>query len=152
MIFSSGYERRVRQVGQVWWIWVRRARCKACGGRSHALLPAFCLIDRRYDAEVIGVAVTGVLSGNSTRSAARAAGVERSTVRAWCHRHRDRARWALAVAVAMTGALGASQRFPVEVWALLALGGLASAGPGGLSFWSAVSFATGGDWLVPVAP
>lgn len=151
MIFWSGYERRVRRVARVWLIWVRRAKCRPCG-RTHALLPAFDLIDRRLDVEVIGVAVTGVISGVSIRSAARAAGVARSTVRSWCRRHRERARRALAVVVAMTAAIGTGLSAPAEVLALLALGSLASADLGGLPFWPAVSFATDGAWLLPLPP
>lgn len=156
MIFWSGYERRVRRSGQVWRIWVRRGKCKACGGRSHALLPAFGLIGRRHDVEVIGTAVVAVMAGVSIRSAAQAARVARSTVRSWCRRHRERARVALLVVVAMTTAWGmggqSSLNTSEEVLALLVLAGVASADQGGLSFWPAVSLATGGAWLVPLPP
>jgi hypothetical protein len=114
MIFWSGYERRVRHVGRVWVIWVRRGKCNRCGGRTHALLPAFELIGRRHDVEVIGIAVTAVVWGVSVSAAARAAGVARSTVRSWCRRHQERARRALAMVVAVTAAVGMGWSPPVR--------------------------------------
>src|SRR2546430_6288919 len=104
MVFWSGYWRSVR-VERTWRIWVRRGRCSSCGV-SHALLPSFCLVGRRFGVEVIGPAVEEHVKGRGTRSIAGAAGVEQWTARAWCGRHRQRARVALAVGLTVAASLG----------------------------------------------
>jgi hypothetical protein len=153
MMFWSGYERSVRQ-GQVWRIWVRRARC--C--RTHALLPSFCLQGRLDSVEVIGPAVAAAVAGLGTRSVARRGGVvPHSTARGWCRRHRQRARVGLAVMTVMVTALGTALDGPVvsaEAVALSALETVAGAvcGSEGLGLWPAVSVSTGGLWLASTGP
>jgi transposase-like protein len=154
MMFWSGYWRNVR-TGQSWRIWVRRARCSACGV-SHVLLPSFCLVARTFGVEVIGLAVNDAVCGKGTRRVARAAGVAQSTVRSWCRRYRERARTAHALVV-MVGTFVGWRIFglasSVEAAVLSGLEELAQAvrEEEGLARWSAVSVVTDGMWLVPIS-
>lgn len=96
MWFRSGYWRKADRGRLV--IFVRRGQCRPCG-RSHALLPAFCLVGRLDSVEVIGAVLARVAAGSGVRPVAAEAGVPHTTARDWCRRHRARAP-ALAVALA----------------------------------------------------
>jgi hypothetical protein len=153
MIFSSGYDRYVR-AGPVFRIWVRRARCKSCGGSSHALLPSFCLLRRLDAVEVIGPAVAAVAAGAGTRSVAKRIGelFAHTTVRGWWRRHRERVEALLESLGAIASALNVSLPRRVGladaqgVRALETLGVSVSAGLG-IAVWPAVSLLSAGGWL-----
>jgi transposase-like protein len=153
MVFWSGYWRNVRTGGS-WRIWVRRARCSACGV-SHVLLPSFCLVGRTFGVEVIGSAISEAAAGRGTRMVARIAGVAQSTVRSWCRRHRERA-WvahALAVMVGVVAGLNvAATVLTLEMAMLMALDELVGAvcETEGSARWSTASVVTNGMWLSPV--
>ena len=71
----SGYWRFVRQAGTCVKVFVARARCSSCA-RTHALLPAFCVLKRLDAAEVIGAVIEAVCAGAcGVRPAALSAGV-----------------------------------------------------------------------------
>lgn len=77
----SGYWRFVRQGMTCFKVFVARARCASCK-RSHALLPAFCVLNRLDAAEVIGAVIEAVCAGPSgVRPAALSAGVPYTTAR-----------------------------------------------------------------------
>jgi hypothetical protein len=153
MIFWSGYFRSVR-AGRVFRIWVRRGRCKRCGGSSHALLPSFCLLRRLDAVEVIGRTVTAVSRGAGTRSEAKAVGdmFPYTTVRGWWRRHRERARaWLVWLAptaagwmVSWPGCRGVAAADAVEALKAVAepIGTVM-----GVGLWAAVSLLTAGGWL-----
>jgi hypothetical protein len=96
MTFRSGYWRKADRVRLA--IFVCRGQCGPCK-RSHALLPAFCLLGRLDSVEVIGAVLARVAAGWGVRPAAAEAGVPHSTARDWRRRHRARAP-ALAVGLA----------------------------------------------------
>lgn len=154
MTFWSGYWRHVR-VGVAWQVWVRRARCPSCLV-SHALLPSFCLVGRRFGVEVIGPVVDAHVAGVGTRSASRTAGVEQWTVRSWCRRHLERARLAVAVAMALAVVFGAGVALPVAPVESVTLSALdavvAGSATDDVGRWPTVSLLTRGMWLVPTPP
>jgi hypothetical protein len=136
-------------------IWVKRARCKSCGGSSHALLPSFCLLRRLDAVDVIGPAVTAVATGAGTRSVAKGIGklFAHTTVRGWWRRHRERVRAALLEDLAATASalrVSVPQRAVVTdadgIRALETLGVSVSAGLG-IAVWPAVSLLSAGAWL-----
>ncbi|MGH7536225.1 MAG: hypothetical protein ACREMG_11680 [Gemmatimonadales bacterium] len=96
MTFRSGYWRKADRDRLV--IFVCRGQCRPCG-RSHGLLPAFCLVGRLDPVEVIGAVLARVAAGAGVRPAAVEAGVPHTTARDWRRRHRARAP-ALAVGLA----------------------------------------------------
>ena len=92
MVFWSGYRRYVRAAGVCLKIFVPRVRCGPCEV-SHALLPAFVLVQRLDTAEVIGQVVGEVAGGGcGVRPAAERAGVPYTTARGWVRRFGARAR------------------------------------------------------------
>jgi hypothetical protein len=150
MMFWSGYGRWVR-AGPVFWIWVRRARCRACGGSSHALLPSFCLLGRLDAVEVIGPAVEAVADGAGTRSVARGMGIAfaYTTVRGWWRRHRQRV--GLVEVVAGLGVslprLSAAVADEADGVRALKTVGVSVSAAVGIGVWPAVSLLSGGAWL-----
>lgn len=79
----SGYWRFVREAATCLKVFIVRGRCRACG-RTHALLPAFCVLNRLDVAEVIGTVVEAVAGGLSgVRPVALSAGVPHTTARGW---------------------------------------------------------------------
>jgi hypothetical protein len=153
MVFWSGYARCARDADfKVFFIWIKRARCSACGV-SHALLPSFCLLGRLDVVEVIGPAVSAVLDGRPvTELVAVQSGVPATTVRGWCRRHRQTAQDLLLTLVAVAG-MGRrtvdDMAGPSEVAALRALTALGSVLSAhlGVQVWPAVSVLCGGAWL-----
>lgn len=152
MAFWSGYWRHVR-AGASWLIWVRRARCPSCQS-SHALLPSFCLVGRRFGIEVIGLAVAGHVAGTGTRSLSRAAGVEQWTVRAWCARHHQRAETAVALLAALGCSLQSLGAVVVEATVFAALVAVVCEleETTDLGRWPSLSLVTQGRWLEPLSP
>ena len=80
-------DRRVRRIRP------RRAICSAAAGcgRSHVLLPRFCLGRRVDGVGVIWAALVARAAGRGWRTIARAAGRPASTVRGWLERFQARA-------------------------------------------------------------
>ena len=97
MTFRSGYWRKADRARLT--IFVCRGQCRPCR-RSHALLPAFCLVGRLDAVEVIGAVLARVAAGWGVRTAAAEAGVPHTTARDWRRRHRARAP---ALAVGLVG-------------------------------------------------
>jgi hypothetical protein len=112
MTFRSGYWRKADRDRLT--IFVCRGQCRPCR-RSHALLPAFCLVGRLDGVEVIGVVLARIAAGWGVRPAAAEAGVPHTTARDWRRRHRARAP-ALAVGLAglVAGLGGSSLRLSPE--------------------------------------
>src|SRR6266516_1362925 len=86
----SGYQRWVRSGGEVWRIWVCRAKCRPCGV-THALLPSFALLRRLDAVEVVGAALERAAGGAGLRVVAAGLGVPHTPVRDWWRRFRVRA-------------------------------------------------------------
>jgi Homeodomain-like domain len=63
----------------------RRGRCGGCG-RTHVLLPEFCLLRRRDAVDVIGAALVAKAQGVGYRRIAGDLGVPAETVRGWLRR------------------------------------------------------------------
>ena len=79
----SGYWRFVREAGRCHHVFVARGRCGACRC-THALLPAFLVLNRLDAAETIGAVVEAVGSGRSgVRPAAELVDVPYTTARGW---------------------------------------------------------------------
>ena len=71
----SGDWRFVREAATCFRVFVARARCSSCA-RTHALVPAFCVLKRLNAAEVIGTVIETIGAGLcGARPAAAAAGV-----------------------------------------------------------------------------
>jgi Domain of unknown function (DUF6431) len=82
----SGYFRFVRHDGSCVKIWVPRGRCVPCS-KTHALLPAFCALNRLDQMESIGEVISSVVGGLSgVRPAAEHLGVPHTTARGWVRR------------------------------------------------------------------
>lgn len=86
-------------------------QCRPCG-RSHALLPAFCLVGRLDRVEVIGFVLARVADGWGVRRAAAEVDVPHSTARDWRRRHRARAP---ALAVGLAGLVAALSGPPLRL-------------------------------------
>ena len=79
----SGHWRFVREAATCFKVFVVRGRCRSCG-RTHALLPAFCLLNRLDAAGAIGAVIEAVADGRSgVRPAALSVGVPHTTARGW---------------------------------------------------------------------
>lgn len=151
----GGYWRFVRS-GAAARVWFARVRCARCA-ISHALVPAFCLLNRLDAVEVIGGGLAAGVSGRSDASVAAAIDVPTTTVRGWRRRHRDRAGLLVAgvssVVVGLGGVAprlsGDAERASVEsvgaLW-VAARGALgARAGPA----WRCWAVVTGAAALAP---
>src|SRR6266536_180390 len=101
----SGYQRWVRSGGEVWRIWVCRAKCRPCGV-THALLPSFALLRRLDAVEVVGAALERAAGGAGLRVVAAGLGVPHTTVRDWWRRFRVRAPVLVAGLCALVVELG----------------------------------------------
>ena len=67
-----------------------RARCRACG-RTHVVLPAWCVPRRAHGTSVVATAAGAALGGTGHRVIAARLGVPAATVRGWLRRLRARA-------------------------------------------------------------
>ena len=134
----------------------RRAACLAGCGATHVLLPDTCLARRRYSAEVIGAALTAVITGGEayTDTACRL-GVPPDTVFEWLRRLRRRAGEIASHFLAWLVALAPGDPLPEPegrpaAYALELLGAvarLASLRLGARPAWSWASVLTGGALL-----
>jgi len=160
MVFWTGYWRKVRvtrKLTDALEVWIRRGRCQTCG-RSHALLPSFCLPFFRYGIEVIGPAVEDRVRGASMYSIAKAADLWQSTVRFWCRRHRERAELAVAVVAMLAASVVGFASTVVDAAEAVVLSAVESTVAVVMdreeekrkSHWSALSLATDGMWLAAV--
>ena len=99
MTLWSGYRRQIRSLGRCFSIWVPRLRCDPCRA-THALLPAFVLVNRLDVVETVGAVLDAVVGdGDGIRTAADRVDVPHTTARGWVRRFRARGR-ELAVAFA----------------------------------------------------
>jgi Domain of unknown function (DUF6431)/Homeodomain-like domain len=140
----------------------RRSRCRRCG-KTHVLLPAWCLLRRADAAEVIGAALEAAAAGGGHRRIAGLLGRPASTVRGWLRRFAGRAE---AVRVFFTVLLARTAPDPVMpagaagpvAAAVSAVAGAAAAVAarwplvGGVPVWAAASAASGGLLLAPGWP
>jgi hypothetical protein len=107
MVFWSGYRRAVRDGRCCVRVWVRRACCGRCGGVTHALLPAFCLVGRVDAVERVGQVLEAVAAGpGGVRPAAVAVDVPYTTARGWVRRFAGRAAGLAAGFAALAVELG----------------------------------------------
>ena len=153
----SGYWRFVREAATCVKVFVVRARCGSCG-RTHALLPAFCLRNRLDVAEVIGGVVETVVAGIcGLRPAALSAGVPHTTARGWVRAFGANARRLAAGFAALSVELGGrvvSWDTDLRADALRSIrasfdAASALAGWGSLGLWRFVSAVSGGSVLAP---
>jgi len=82
----------------------RRSRCRGCG-RTHVLLPAWCLARRADAGEVIGLAVEAKAAGDGHRKIAERLGRPASTVRGWLRAFSARAERVRGVFTALAASL-----------------------------------------------
>jgi hypothetical protein len=102
MEFWWGYSRFVRHLGRCFEIWIRRGHCERCA-TTHALLPAFCALNRLDSIETIGEVLQSAGAGVcGARPAAERLRVPHTTARGWVRRF---SRHAMRIAVAFA-ALG----------------------------------------------
>ena len=103
---GGGRERQVRLLGgAVARLRPPRARCRSCG-RTHVLLPAWCVPRRADSVEVIGTALASALAGAGCARIGADLGVPPATVRGWLRRLRSRAEDMRRYAMGELGALG----------------------------------------------
>jgi hypothetical protein len=140
----------------------RRSRCRQCG-KTHVLLPAWCLLRRADEAGVIGAALEAAAAGGGHRSVARALGRPASTVRGWLRRFAGRAEPVRAFFTVLLARTDPGPVMPAGVAGLVAAAVSAIAGAavavaarwplvGGVPVWSAASAASGGLLLAPGWP
>lgn len=153
MTFCSGYARKVRH-HEDRSIWVRRNKCVPCG-RSHSLLPGFCLLGRLYSAEIIGAALASIVAGTLTREVADQGDIPYTTVREWRRRHRSRASVLAAGFAALAVELGGpapqlsalAERAALEAFAAAWVAARARFGPGVAGRWRFWGLVSGGQVL-----
>jgi hypothetical protein len=156
MIFHGYYERPLRAGPADLVLSIRRARCKPCGGPTHALLPDFVAWARLDEFELICAAIEQMAAGASTASVqASSEGVPYTTVRSWRRRFAERAgmlaRGFLAAAVALgdlVGRLPAGGEVTVAIVAMRAAAAAARrrlSAPGG--HWRIANRIVGGQLL-----
>lgn len=141
-----------------------RVRClnPACG-RTHVLLPAWCVPGRADDADTIGAALLDAAAGRGHRPIAARLGVPAGTVRGWLRAARAGSQWLYQRAAVVHGrvnlaredpALPVAGRTPLA-YAVDALGAAAAAvrrffgAALDVSAWQLIVFITGGRLLRP---
>lgn len=130
MAFDGRYPRWIREAGVTYRIFVRRARCSACG-LGDAVVPDFVLRRRLDSASAVGAAVIAHAGVElPVQSEALYAGVPARTVRSWRQRFAERADelWGrlAAVSVGWGGADGLAAA-PMPTPAGCALGAIGAA-------------------------
>ncbi|MGH9057898.1 MAG: DUF6431 domain-containing protein [Acidimicrobiales bacterium] len=155
MSFWSGYRRHVRAAGRAQAIFVPRVRCRSCAV-SHALLPAFLLVNRLDVVDTIGEVIDEVASGRGgVRPPAERAGVPHTTARGWWRRFRARAERIAVGFAALAVELGGATLAPLGnlgAWAMAAMAdaweaAARLAGWATLGCWHFVSAVSGGALL-----
>ena len=118
--WGNGAERRVRLLdGPDVWFCPRRARCRGCG-RTHVLLPAWCLARRADAGEVIGLALEAGAAGSGHRVIAARLGRPPSTVRGWLRALARRAERVRRVFTALAASLVTDPPLPAPAGSPLA--------------------------------
>ena len=160
--WGNGTERRVRMLGGPdVRLCPRRARCRGCG-RTHVLLPAWCLARRADAGEVIGLALEAKAAGDGHRVIAGRLGRPASTVRGWLRALAGRAErvrsvfTALAVSLVTDPPLPAPAGSPAaDAVAAVAAAAAAAArvpGVGVVARWQLAAAVTCGLLLAPAWP
>ena len=165
--WGNGAERRVRLLdGPDVWFCPRRARCRGCG-RTHVLLPAWCLARRADAGEVIGLALEAGAAGSGHRVIAARLGRPPSTVRGWLRALARRAERVRRVFTALAASLVTDPPLPAPagspladaVAAVAAAAAAAARVPGGevpgvgmVARWQLAAAVTCGLLLAPAWP
>jgi hypothetical protein len=139
----------------------RRSRCRGCG-RTHVLLPAWCLARRADAGEVIGLAVEAKAAGSGHRAIAARLGRPASTVRGWLRALAARAEQVRSVFTALAASLVTDPPLPAPAGspfadAVAAVAAAASAaarvpGVGAVARWELAAAVTCGLLLAPAWP
>ena len=160
--WGNGAERRVRMpAGPDVWFCPRRARCRACG-RTHVLLPAWCLARRADAGEVIGAGLEAKAAGAGHRVVAARLGRPASTVRGWLRAFARRAEQVRSVFTALAAGLVTDPPLPAPAGspsadAVAAVAAAAAAavmvpGVGTVARWELAAAVTCGLLLAPAWP
>jgi predicted Fe-S protein YdhL (DUF1289 family) len=160
--WGSGAGRRVRMpAGPDVWFCPRRARCRGCG-RTHVLLPAWCLARRADAVQVIGAALEAKASGAGHRVVAARLGRAASTVRGWLRAFGRRAEQVRSVFTALAASLVPDPPLPAPAGsplgdAVAAVAAAAAAavrvpGVGTVARWELAAAVTCGLLLAPAWP
>ncbi|MGO9078073.1 MAG: DUF6431 domain-containing protein [Streptosporangiaceae bacterium] len=139
----------------------RRSRCRGCG-RTHVLLPAWCLARRADAGEVIGRAVEAKAAGQGHRVIAGRLGRPASTVRGWLRAFTARAEQVRGVFTALAASLVTDPPLPApagpaaaDAVAAVAAAAAAAArvpGVGMVARWQLAAAVTCGLLLAPSWP
>ena len=139
----------------------RRSRCRGCG-RTHVLLPAWCLARRADAGEVIGLAVEAKAAGAGHRVIAGRLGRPASTVRGWLRAFTARAEQVRGVFTALAASLVTDPPLPApagsplgDAAAAVAAAAAAAArvpGVGVVARWQLAAAVTCGLLLAPSWP
>ena len=160
--WGNGAERRVRMpAGPDMRLCPRRARCRGCG-RTHVLLPAWCLARRADAAGVIGLALEAKAAGAGHRLIAERLGRPASTVRGWLRAFARRAEQVRSVFTALAASLTTDPPLPapagsplgdaVAAVAAAAAAARAVPGVGTVARWQLAAAVTCGLLLAPAWP
>jgi len=156
--WGNGAERRVRLLdGPDVWLCPRRSRCRGCG-RTHVLLPAWCLARRADAGEVIGQALEARAAGAGHRVIAGRLGRPASTVRGWLRAFARRAEQVRPVFTALAASLLTDPPLPGPAGSLAAdaVAAVAAAsrvaGVGTVARWQLAAAVTCGLLLAPSWP
>jgi len=160
--WGNGAERRVRlRTGPDVWFCPRRSRCRGCG-RTHVLLPAWCLARRADAGEVIGLALEAKAAGSGHRVIAARLGRPASTVRGWLRALDRRAEQVRSVFTALAASLVPDPPLPAaagsplgDAVAAVAAAAAAAArvpGVGTVARWRLAAAVTCGLLLAPAWP
>ena len=160
--WGNAAERRVRVLDRPdVWLCPRRARCRGCG-RTHVLLPAWCLARRADAGEVIGLALEAKACGEGHRMIAARLGRPASTVRGWLRAFTARAEQVRLVFTALAASLvtdpplpGPAGSLPGDAVAAVAAAAAAAArvpGVGAVARWRLAAAVTCGLLLAPSWP
>jgi Domain of unknown function (DUF6431) len=160
--WGNGPERRVRMpAGPDVWFCPRRSRCRGCG-RTHVLLPPWCLARRADAGEVIGFALEAKAAGAGHRVVAARLGRPASTVRGWLRAFTARGEQVRAVFTALAARLVTDPPLPGPAGSALgdAVAAVAAAaaaaamvpGVGAVARWQLAAAVTCGLLLAPAWP
>jgi hypothetical protein len=140
----------------------RRSRCRGCG-KTHVLLPAWCLLRRADAAAVIGAALVAAAAGGGHRRIARLLGRPAETVRGWLRRFASRAEMVRVFFTVLLARTAPDPVMPAGAGSVVAAAVSAVAGAaaairqrwpqlGEVPVWAAASAASGGRLLAPGWP
>jgi predicted Fe-S protein YdhL (DUF1289 family) len=131
----------------------RRTRCRGCG-RTHVLLPAWCLARRADAGEVIGLALEAKAAGAGHRVIAGRLGRPASTVRGWLRAFASRAEQVRSVFTALAASLVTDPPLPAPAGSPVsdAVAAAAVPGVGAVARWQLAAAVTCGLLLAPAWP